>query len=212
MRISVIIRLSVALAAVVTTAATVWLLREDLRLSATLAGLKTVRGAKVSDSIIARMLDEPATDPNPRRTGAVTWTLVVITGNPCRSCGRALERWESMLAHTPPQSVRVRIVFLGESLEQVDVLARLRASGFDADSLSIDDTAAFRVVTGVRYIPMSLILAPDRSVTVAVSGTPSDTALRHSREILRDVRGGVTHQSLFEHNPDTTRISVAAEK
>ena len=173
-------------------------------LYATLARLPATPTAAVADSqILARNLYDSDDFGNRDSETANHWTLLVVTGRDCRACAAAIAAWEQVI--DARHSVRIRVAAAEPQELERQAVDRIRSKGADAALWPISDLSHFRIRTGVKLVPMTMLIDPNAAVRIAVSGVPSDP-IRHA--LRRMVTG---HEldgapALFEHNTGTDWI------
>jgi hypothetical protein len=176
-------------------------------LYATLSRLATTRRAVVLQSEVLApdlYVSETRDEPGPRIRKP--WTLlIVVSGQRCRLCAAALLAWENALDRGA--NVRIRVAAADPGGPERQAVERLGTMGADAALWTIRDRSRFRTRTGVKLVPMALLLDSNATVHLAVSGMPSDhTCQAFKRMIQRQAREGAP--GLFEHNTGTDPIQA----
>ncbi len=175
-----------------------------LRLRATLERLQAGGGARITESEILdqRMYATEAWETEERGL-TPQFTLMVVTGPDCQTCGHALTAWRKALSDDTT-AVRFRLATIEASGDERRLIEQLRAEGRDATLLTIRDASRFSALTGVKLLPMAVVLDAERRVVLAASGAPSEAALR---AFSRVTQAALEHwPPVFEHNAGTTSI------
>lgn len=175
------------------------------------AGLwKYSRSARIttpSSNSDSNLLDGAWYSPMPVASlanGASRFTLALVVKSACDACVAAARRWVGLLdGQLRGSDVRLAIVSVGSfDLTSLDRLTR------PPIILHVIDPDEFSVRTGVRTVPLALLLESGRVVRAAAGGVPSDRALEAFADVL--LRGG-NGSTFTEHGAPALSLSSTAE-
>lgn len=135
--------------------------------------------------------------------------LLAVVAAVCQGCAEASEQWEDLVNRLGAEPVHIRIVSLDGVIPDLPALRRLAQRKVPFRVISPKEPIIFGFRTGIRGVPMAVVLKGTGTVSCILNGVPSQGSVKRCAQTSLTASASTFIASEGSMTPWFTKSAVA---